>query len=109
MKIEFGKIEEAPLEHFKGGEGRFLAKMYFDGTTRIMKGRLEPGCSIGLHRHEGNCEVMFITSGKGYVLYDGERIDLEAGDAHFCPEGHEHTLVNDSDGILAFSAVVPKQ
>jgi hypothetical protein len=28
-------------------------------------------------------------------------------DCHFCPEGHEHTLVNDGDEPLVFYAVVP--
>lgn len=41
---------------FKGGRKELAAKMFFDGTNRIFKGRLIPGASIGVHAHEGSCE-----------------------------------------------------
>lgn len=109
MKIDFNNIEESVLPNFKGGEKSFAAKMFFDGSNRIMMGRLVPGASIGLHTHVDSSEIMFITKGQGYVLYDGERIDLKAGDVHYCPKGHSHTLINSSDADLEFSAVVPVQ
>lgn len=109
MNIDFSKIEEARMDHFKGGEGALLARMFFDGTNRIMKARLEPGSSIGLHEHDTSCEVMFITEGRGTVIIDGEKMTVKAGDVHYCPKGHSHTLINDSDAILAFNAVVPAQ
>lgn len=109
MKVDFDNIQEALFPNFKGGEKALAAKMFFDGTNRIMKGRLVPGASIGMHTHEGSCEVIFITRGSGCVIYDGERLELKAGDVHYCPEGHSHTLINESDEDLEFSAVVPKQ
>lgn len=109
MKIDFNGMDEQRIPHFKGGEKEFNARMYFDGTNRIMKGRLEPGASIGLHTHDTSSEIMFITKGSGSVIYDGERISLTAGDVHYCPKGHEHTLINDSQSDLEFSAVVPQQ
>ncbi|MDO5442508.1 MAG: cupin domain-containing protein [Bacteroidia bacterium] len=109
MIINYDSIEEQALPHFKGGEKEFHARMFFDGLNRIMKGRLEPGASIGLHIHDTSSEIMFITKGEGHVIYDGEKIALKAGDVHYCPKGHEHTLINDGDGDLEFSAVVPQQ
>ncbi len=109
MIVDFNKIEEQRLERFKDGEGSLLARMYFDGTNRIMKARLEPGSSIGLHTHDTSCEVIFIIKGNGSVLYEGERIALSEGDCHYCPKGHTHSLINDSDAILEFTAVVPAQ
>lgn len=106
MIIDF---ENTPLEvihAFKGGEKEIRARMYFDGVTRIMKASLIPGASIGLHTHEVNAEVMFFTSGSGYVLCDGVKEPVKAGDCHFCPQGHSHTLINDSDSDLEFYAVV---
>ena len=44
--------------------------MFDDGDTKIMRGRLESGASIGLHTHEGNCEIIYILSGNGKVKYD---------------------------------------
>lgn len=109
MKIDFNSIDEAVFPSFKGGEKEFAARMYFDGLNRIMKGRLIPGASIGMHTHEDSSEIMFITRGSGSVIYDGERLSLSQGDVHYCPKGHAHSLVNDSDDDLEFSAVVPKQ
>lgn len=109
MKIDFNSIEEKALPAFKGGEKQYNVKMYTDELCKIMKGRLVPGASIGLHTHEGNSEIMFFTKGSGYVLYDGEKIAIAAGDTHYCPKGHTHCLVNDSEEDLEFSAVVPQQ
>lgn len=109
MIIDLCNIEENAIPHFKGGEKETHARMYFDGTNRIMQGRLEPGASIGLHTHEDNCEMIFLTRGHGHVLYDGERLPFSQGQCHYCPKGHEHSLINDSDSDLEFLAVVPKQ
>ena len=43
MLIDFSDIEEKPLEHFKGGEGTFFARMFTDPKVKIMRGRLEHG------------------------------------------------------------------
>lgn len=109
MKIDFNKIDEEIYPHFKGGEKEIAARMFFDGTNRIMKARLLPGASIGMHTHETNSEIIFVTKGSGHVIYDGEIIPLTAGDVHYCPKGHTHSLVNDSDSELDISAVVPNQ
>lgn len=109
MILDFEKIEEQRIPHFKDGEGDTLARMYFDGLNRIMRGRLEPGCSIGLHTHDTSSEVIFITKGHGSVLYDGEMLPVQEGSCHYCPKGHSHSLINNSEADLEFSAVVPQQ
>ena len=107
MIIDFKKLEENIVPHFKGGEGRYIMKHYTDEHVKIMYGRLEPGSSIGLHRHEGNREIIYVLSGHGTAMCDGVPEPLGPGDCHFCPEGHEHQLVNDGTGPLVFLAVVP--
>jgi len=109
MKIDFNSIQECSYPNFKGGEMELNARMFFDGTNRIMKGRLMPGASIGLHTHEGSCEVIIIIKGQAHVIYDGERIDLREGDVHYCPEGHAHTLINNGPEDVMFWGIVPKQ
>ena len=109
MNIDFEKIELSVIPNFKGGEKELAARMFFDGTNRIMKARLVPGASIGMHTHTGSCEVIFITSGHGSVIFDGEKSPVSEGMCHYCPEGHTHSLINDSDSDLEFLAVVPKQ
>ncbi|MBD5151030.1 MAG: cupin domain-containing protein [Oscillibacter sp.] len=109
MLIEFDKMEEQTVPHFQGGEGAFLTKMRVDELGKILRGRLEPGSTIGLHTHDTSSEIIYILAGKGKVLYDGEYEPLSAGSCHYCPKGHSHSLINDSDALLEFFAVVPVQ
>lgn len=109
MKIDFANMEEKQLPHFKGGEKLFHAKMYTDELGKIMRGRLEPGASIGLHTHDTNSEIIYILKGSGKVIYDDTQETLNFGDCHYCPKGHTHSLINDSDADLEFFAVVPEQ
>lgn len=109
MKIDFNSIEESAYPRFKGGEKELNARMFFDSLNRIMYARLVPGVTIGLHLHDTSSEVIFITKGHGHVVYDGQRIDLSAGDVHYCAKGHRHTLINDSNADLEFRAVVSQQ
>ena len=106
MLISFDRMNDTVLEQFKGGEGTFAPKMFSDEHNKIMRGRLLPHSSIGLHTHQGNSEVIFILSGTGKVLYEGEYIPLKAGDCHYCPMGCAHSLINDTDTELLFYAVV---
>ena len=109
MLINFSNMEEQVIPGFLGGEGTFHARMRVDELGKIMRAALEPGSSIGLHTHDTSSEIICILSGKGKVLYDGEYESLTAGDCHYCPKGHSHSLINDSDAMLEFFAVVPFQ
>lgn len=109
MKIEFARMEENRMHEFKGGTGDTVAKMHVDELGKIMHGRLEAGASIGFHRHETSSEIIYILNGHGKCLYDDGEEKLVAGDCHYCPKGHSHSLINDSDGDLVFFAVVPEQ
>lgn len=109
MIIDFNDIEEQSLANFKGGEKELNARMFFDGLNRVMIARLQPGATIGLHTHDTSSEIIFVTKGEGHVLYDGEMLPVKAGTVHYCPKGHEHSLINDSQSDLEFHAVVPQQ
>ena len=109
MTIDFNTMPEAALPNFKGGEKELNAKMFFDGTNRIHNGRLVPGASRGMHTHDTRSEIIFITSGEGTVIEDGESSSLHAGQCHYCPKGHSHSLINTGTTDLCFLAVVPEQ
>ncbi len=110
MVIRQADIEISHLDNFKGGENHLEAKMFFDGTNRILtNARLIPGASIGMHTHEDSCEVIFILEGCGSLLEDGTKKEVQAGDCLYCPKGGSHSLVNDSGSDLLFCAVVPQQ
>lgn len=109
MIIDIKNMETQILPNFKGGEKEMEAKMTFDGKNRILHGTLHQGASIGLHTHETNSEVMYILSGKGRVIYDDTEEFVSAGQCHYCPKGHKHSLINESEEPLVFFAVVPEQ
>ncbi len=108
MLINFERIPETVIPHMRGGEGQVAAHMFTDSSNKIMKGLLAPGCTIGPHTHDTSSEIICILSGTGKVLCDGEYEPLSAGSVHYCPKGHEHSLINDSDADLIFFAVVPE-
>lgn len=109
MKIDFSAMERATLPGFLGGQGELRAKMVSDEQNRILHGILPPGSSIGYHSHDTSSEIIYILSGTGKVQVDTGEEPLRAGDCHYCPKGHAHSLINDSHGELEFFAVVPQQ
>lgn len=109
MILDFNKIEEQSFPNFKGGEKSMEAHMFFDGTNRIFTARLQPGASIGLHTHDTSSEIIFLTKGNAHVLYNGEMLELNEGQCHYCKKGDSHSLINDSNEEIQFTAVVPEQ
>ncbi|MBR2064297.1 MAG: cupin domain-containing protein [Bacteroidales bacterium] len=110
MIIKPNDIETSILENFKGGDKHLEAKMFYDGTNRILtRAKLIQGASIGMHTHDDSCEVIFILEGCGSIVEEGIRKAVQAGDCLYCPKGGSHSLVNDSEADLIFCAVVPKQ
>ena len=108
MKIVFNEVESKKFENFKGGEKHLETKMIVDENNKIMKATLIPGASIGLHTHETSSEIIYIISGHGVCICNGEKEELHEGDCHYCKKGEEHTLRNESDVDLVFFAVVPE-
>ncbi|MBQ7871480.1 MAG: cupin domain-containing protein [Oscillospiraceae bacterium] len=109
MKLDFVSMEETIIPHFKDGEKEIAAKMFFDGTNRLLHGRLVPGASIGTHCHDTSSEVIYILSGTATVLCDGQSEILTPGQCHYCPKGSTHTMKNNGTDDLIFFAVVPQQ
>lgn len=109
MILDFSKMEETVTPHFKGGEKEMAIRAYADEKNRIMLNRLIPGATVGMHTHEGSSETIYILEGNAKVLYDGVELRIEAGQVHYCPAGHTHSLINDTERDLVFFAVVPQQ
>ena len=85
MVIDFEHEDFVGIPNFKGGEGHFDAKMHDDGKCKIIRGRVEPGCSSGDHRHETNAEIIYVIAGAARFNYDGVDEVVTAGNAHYCP------------------------
>lgn len=109
MIIDFERIPVSVIEGFKGGQKHIAAHMYADDKVRVLHGMLVPGASIGMHTHDTNCEMIYVVSGQGRVLIDGSTERVRAGECHYCPKGHTHSLINDSEENLVFIGFVPEQ
>ncbi len=110
MKLAFPQMEETVNPNFKGGLKNTTTKVFFDGKNKILYGRLEVGATIGLHTHDTSSEIIYILNGEGRVLFDDTVEYVSAGDCHYCPKGHTHSLQNNSEkDELVFFAVIPEQ
>ena len=108
MLINFNNLEQKRIEGFKGGKGLFLSKLADDGKVKIMHNILPAGSSIGMHTHNGNCEVMYVLRGEITFTYDGKKEIAHAGDVHYCPNGHSHCAENLTEDEAEFFAIVPE-
>jgi quercetin dioxygenase-like cupin family protein len=109
MIIHFEQMETEVLPEFKGGEKELIRKCFSDENCKIMEGRLDPGASIGFHRHEDDYEIIYIITGRGTMVTEEGKESLKTGSCTYCPPGKAHSLVNTSQDELIFFAVIPKK
>ena len=109
MKLDFKTMDENWQANFKGGEKGLLAKMFSDEQNKIIRARLIAGATVGEHKHDTGSEIIFALSGQATATTDGVEERLTAGDCHYCPKGHGHTLKNDGPEDFVFVAVVVQQ
>lgn len=108
MLIDFNTKEHKTVPNFKGGDGQLDVQMHLDQQGKVLIGRLNQESTIGLHTHEGSYEAIYILSGTGYAITDGEREELSAGMCTYCPEGSSHEIHCYGPDDLVFFAVVPE-
>lgn len=71
---------------------------------------LQPGDSIGLHRHETTEDSYIIISGTGtFTDTDGKHYIVKAGDVTIARKGQIHALANTSNEPLVFIDVIAEQ
>lgn len=75
-------------------------------TTRL---ELDPGASVGYHKHDGTEEVYFILSGKGLYTEEGEERTVSPGDIFLCRLGRSHGILNTGKEKLVFGAAIAKK
>ena len=69
---------------------------------------LEPGASIGWHRHTGETEPYYVLEGRGvFVDNDGTRTEVGPGDCCIIEEGQCHGIENASSCLpFVFMALI---
>jgi quercetin dioxygenase-like cupin family protein len=101
----------APKLNIRGGAGParsadYLGKGEMNGVLGVGRTVLEPGSSIGEHRHPDSEELYLILEGHGQGVLDGLPFPVGPGDLFICKAGHAHGLRNDSDAPLTLFAVL---
>lgn len=105
--IDFYQIDEVTIPHMKGGEGYAKARAFVDKDVRIQRSILDPGCSIGLHTHEGSLEVVYVLEGELTCYLNGQKEIARAGEVHYCPQGSAHRMINETDSPVVCLCIVP--
>lgn len=101
-----------------GGEGTLFGKFSFtrndtgkdDAIREIGWMTLQPGASIGPHKHELNEDAYIIVSGEGtFTDSAGKESAVKAGDITIARKGESHALKNSGQEPLIFLDVVAQQ
>jgi mannose-6-phosphate isomerase-like protein (cupin superfamily) len=98
-------------EYLRNGEGITHLTYLLDATTEknarmFAEIVLNPGCSIGYHRHDSETEYYFILSGTGIVNDDGKEIAVKQGDSVITGNGASHSIINNGAVPLVLHAII---
>lgn len=101
------------VANMRGGDGTVDKRDYPlsampENAKMFAEVRLEPGCSIGTHRHTGEYEIFFGKEGEITLNDNGTEKLLCAGDFALCPDGEEHGIANRTDKPAAVYAAIIK-
>ncbi len=107
MNIDIFNMAASAMEHFKDGPGTAQVRKVGLDIGAIAQVTLPVGAGIGYHKHEGNCEVIYVVSGVGVCCDDGEEYPVSAGTVTYCPEGHSHSMTNTGDEPLVLLGILP--
>lgn len=110
MVVKSNEMVKQVRSELKGGKGDIHFLNCVDKDTipncRLLAYMTVPEkCSIGEHEHLKETECYVIRSGKGVVIDNGERIEIEAGDVVITGDGDIHSVINTGNTpleILAF-------
>ncbi len=99
-------------EHMRGGDGQVVLKHILEEDQMNDKCRLyaeitlAPGCSIGYHEHQNECETFYILQGIGTYNDNGTERTVQPGEVTRCPDGTSHGIKNNGDKDLVFMALI---
>ena len=105
-------LSVVPRPNMLGGRGcaqvsELFTKGEYQGHARLMAVlELEPGASVGNHRHEDEEEFVYILSGKAVYYDNGRREELFPGDAALTVSGESHEIINEGPEKLQYLAMV---
>jgi len=105
------KVNEA----MRGGPGSVVLTEIASKEEMFSKARLfskillKPGCGIGNHTHEGECEIFCMIRGTAVYNDDGAEYEITAGDVTIVESGHSHGIRNDGTEDVELVGLIPLQ
>lgn len=112
MIIRKGEHGISTQEKMRGGAGtveklELLPESGLNGRGRLFNIiKLEQGCSIGYHPHEGETETFYILQGTAKYNDNGDEVILNAGDTAHLENGKSHSIENCGEETLSFLALI---
>ena len=111
MIIRRSEMKTESKEKMRDGEGITHLTYLLDGSDQknarmFAEITLNPGCSIGYHRHDSETEYYFILSGVGTVNDDGNEVEVKQGDSIITGNGASHSIKNTGSVPLVFHAII---
>jgi mannose-6-phosphate isomerase-like protein (cupin superfamily) len=99
-------------QHEQGGKGTVEIRQICSPEEMRHRARLcgvihvDPGCSIGLHRHVDEDEYFYVIQGRALVMDGNVPEHLGPGDVHVLRDGESHSLENVGVDPLEVMAVI---
>lgn len=96
----------------QGGKGSVEIKHIFSPAELNYKLNLcaiitlEPDCSIGYHKHEGEDEFFYVIQGQGRLQDNDKEVTLNTGDCHILRGGGSHSIENAGAVSLQIAALI---
>ena len=112
MIRRIGDCETEIIENMRGGDGSVKKEVLLTPAEMYDKGRLyavlslEPGASIGYHKHEGEMESFHIIGGEAEYFDGKETVTLRASDTTLTPDGEGHSIRSVGDVPLVLIAQI---
>jgi len=112
------ELIKANKESAGGGKGTLIGEYAFTrdkalkdhAIKEISWLTLQPGDSIGFHKHTTNEDTYIIISGRGtFRDKDGKDVPVKPGDVTIVRKGESHGLVNSGTEPLVFVDVIAEQ
>lgn len=108
MIIDFTQMSENKINNMRGGEGYIKMIKHSDDKNTIAHIVIPSNCSIGIHTHETDQEIIYVISGEGVCIEDDITYPLVKGQVNYCPNKANHSIKNISKQDLELFAVITK-
>lgn len=101
-KLEWNKNNNKGvyLKHIIKGEDT-------DGKFSCHIVKIESGCEIGQHIHEGNWELHEVIAGEGKCFLEDKEVLYSVGTLSVIPQGMEHKVMAINGDLYLFAKFIP--